>query len=67
VDFVGQMSEVGGEDGECQFDHLKVRSLYGSLSAPMDLVLSAVFATDGGVTEARGNLTRVQGGVDSIW
>jgi hypothetical protein len=33
----------------------------------MDLILSAVFATDGGVAEARGNLTSVRGGVDSIF
>ncbi len=30
-DFVGEMGEVGGEDGECQFDHLLL--LLGSLAA----------------------------------
>ena len=32
-DFVGEMGEVGGEDGECQFDHLVL--LPASLTARM--------------------------------
>ena len=45
----------------------EVRSLCGSLSARMNLIVSAVFAMDGGVAEARGNLTNVQPEVDSIF
>ena len=46
---------------------LKFALLCGSLSARMNLIVSAGFAMDGGVAEARGNLTKVRRGVDSIF